>query len=88
MRYSVEHIEMINKYFVDLAGVCTLREASRLWGISYTVLRDRCIMGKIAAVQPEGCRTWLLSTRHLKDLYGYPDLPIDPRDNLQDDIEL
>lgn len=73
----------MDEYYRDLAAVCTLREAARLWQVSYTTLHTMCIYGRLVAVQPDGGKTWLVSTRHMRDLFGMPDLPDSPGEDLR-----
>jgi hypothetical protein len=72
------NIKLVNEYMTDLASVCTLKEAARLWHVNYWTLRTMCVEGKVASVQPEGGTTWLLSTRHLTFLFGPADVPESP----------
>lgn len=64
-----------DSYMQDLAAVTVIAEASKYWPVSASHLNRLCLEGKLVSTQPDGSNVWVISVRHLVDLFGYPTLP-------------
>lgn len=66
------------QYFDDFNVVMSTIEVTEMYGIPKHTVHRLCNEGKIVAMQLAGTRTWLISTRFMLDVYGYPPNGPDP----------